>query len=215
MIIFLDFEASSLAVASFPVEAGWVTEDGEGEAHLIRPAPGWDDWSAEAERMHGLSREHLAREGKSVEEVARRILDVLGTEGVTVATDAARWEQMWLNRLMQAAGLMHSIKVLELEREVLLPEAQRILHLAPAEGTRGAHLARGALLDRASEIVGDSQHAEKELRRVRHRALQDAEGMRWWWLEVRERVAEALGEEYGSRLLARKGSVPPGILGWD
>jgi hypothetical protein len=71
-----------------------MTEDGEGEAHLIRPAPGWEDWSPASERIHGLSRDLLAREGRPAEVVARRVLDVLGAEGVVVASDAARWEQM-------------------------------------------------------------------------------------------------------------------------
>jgi hypothetical protein len=40
MIVFLDFEASSLARHSYPIEVAWVFEDGASEAHLIRPAPG-------------------------------------------------------------------------------------------------------------------------------------------------------------------------------
>lgn len=40
MIVFLDFEVSSLSERSYPIEAGWVFEDGRGEARLIRPAPG-------------------------------------------------------------------------------------------------------------------------------------------------------------------------------
>ncbi|WP_458098441.1 transcriptional regulator [Roseomonas sp. WA12] len=213
MIIFLDFEASSLSEGSFPVEVGWVTEDGEAESYLIRPAPEWDEWSPESERIHGLSRDRLEREGKPVAEVGRRVLDVLGAEGVVVTSDAASWEQRWLDRMLLAAGLSHSVKVVELEEGILLPEARRLLRMAPPEGTPGAHLARGALLDRASEIVGDAQHVIKNRTRVRHRALQDAEGMRWWWLEVRDRVAQIVGDDFGNRLLARKGSVRHGLLG--
>ena len=40
MLVFLDFEASSLGKRSYPIEVGWVFEDGRSEAHLIRPAPG-------------------------------------------------------------------------------------------------------------------------------------------------------------------------------
>jgi len=214
LIIFLDFEASSLSGQSFPVEIGWVAEDGGGETHLIRPAPGWADWSPEAERIHGLSRDLLAREGRPVEVVARRVLDVLGAQGVVVASDAARWEQMWLNRLMQAAGLAHAIGVVELERDIIVPETRRLLQLAPPEGAPGGHLARGALLDHGSEIIADALEAEKDRKHVRHRALPDAEGMRWWWLEVRRRVDQMLWEDaFGRRLLARRGSVPRGLLG--
>jgi hypothetical protein len=94
----------------------------------------------------------------------------------------------------------------------LAPEAGRILRLASAEAAPGQHLARGALLDRAGEIVGDAQHAEQNQRRTRHRPLADAEGMRWRWFEARARVDEACGDGFGARLLARKGSVPEGIL---
>lgn len=48
MIVFVDFEASSLAKASFPVEVAWVFENGAARTSLIRPASGWDDWSADA-----------------------------------------------------------------------------------------------------------------------------------------------------------------------
>ena len=40
MLAFVDFEASSLAKDSYPVEVAWVFEDGACEGHLIRPAPG-------------------------------------------------------------------------------------------------------------------------------------------------------------------------------
>jgi hypothetical protein len=113
---------------------------------------------------------------------------------------------------MATAGVLHSIKVVELESAILIPDVRRILRVAPAEGAPGQHLARGALLDRASEIVGDAQHAELNRRRIRHRALADAEGMRWWWLEVRTRVDEACGAGFRARLLASKGSVPKGVL---
>ncbi|MBP0447798.1 transcriptional regulator [Roseomonas sp. SSH11] len=194
MLVFVDFEASSLAPGSYPVEVGWVAEHGEGEAHLIRPAPDWVEWSAESEAVHGLARERLVREGEPAEDVARRVLDVLGAAGVVVVSDAAKWEQLWLDRLMRAAGLVHSIRIVELEREILLPEARRILQLASVKGGPGQHVARGAWLDRASEIVGDAQHASRNGGRVQHRALADAEGMRSWWLEVGKRVAQVMGE---------------------
>jgi len=192
LIVFLDFEASSLSPESFPVEVAWMTENGQSETHLIRPAPGWADWSPTAEGVHGLSRDLLAREGRPVEAVARRVLDVLGAQGVVVASDAARWEQRWLDRLLEAAGLAHAIGVVELERGLLVPETRRLLQLAPPEGMPGGHLARGALLDLASGIIADALEAERDRRRIRHRALPDAEGMRWWWLEVRRQVDEAL-----------------------
>ena len=54
-IAFLDFEAPSLGSSSFPIEVGWAVDGGGTEAHLIRPAPGWTDWSATSERLHGIA----------------------------------------------------------------------------------------------------------------------------------------------------------------
>ncbi|MFZ2994609.1 hypothetical protein [Sphingobium sp.] len=48
MSVSLDFEASSLAKLSQPIEVAWVFEDGICESHLIRPAQQWTDWHAEA-----------------------------------------------------------------------------------------------------------------------------------------------------------------------
>ena len=62
MKAFLDFEASSLEKGGFPVEVGWVLQDGAEEAHLIRPAPDWTVWSEEAEAIHRLSRARLEAE---------------------------------------------------------------------------------------------------------------------------------------------------------
>jgi hypothetical protein len=53
MIVFLDFEASSLNKKSFPIEVAWVFQDGRSRSYLIRPAPEWIDWSDEAEEVHG------------------------------------------------------------------------------------------------------------------------------------------------------------------
>jgi hypothetical protein len=42
MRVFLDFEASSLGKNGYPIEVGWVFEDGACEAHLIRPGAAVD-----------------------------------------------------------------------------------------------------------------------------------------------------------------------------
>lgn len=56
MLVFLDFEASSLSKQSYPIEVAWVFEDGRSEEYLIRPAPIWTDWdsAAEARRARAL-----------------------------------------------------------------------------------------------------------------------------------------------------------------
>ena len=64
----LDFEASSLADRSYPVEVASVFEDGASEAHLIAPAPDWTDWDVASERIHGIARETLVAEANEVPE---------------------------------------------------------------------------------------------------------------------------------------------------
>lgn len=77
MLVFRDFEASSLATRGFPIEVAWVFKDGRSEAHLVRPAPGWDDWDVAAERIHRISRASLDEEGFRTTRVARRMVEVL------------------------------------------------------------------------------------------------------------------------------------------
>ncbi len=100
--IFLDFEASSLSKQSYPVEVGWVGENGSGEAHLIRPAPGWTEWDDRAAAVHGISREQLEREGEPHEAVCARLLTVF--EGNDVLASAPSWDGHWLSMLLRAAG---------------------------------------------------------------------------------------------------------------
>lgn len=74
---FLDFEAPQLDRKGFPIEAAWVSETGEEEAHLIRPAEGWTEWAVSAEAVHRIPRDLLEREGKPAAEVASRALEAL------------------------------------------------------------------------------------------------------------------------------------------
>src|SRR3569623_3275924 len=103
MLAFLDFEASSLADRSYPIEVGWVFADGAGESHLIRPAPEWTDWSEEAQAIHGIDRAELLAKGTSHEEVAHRMVDVL--TGHPLCASAPSWDGKWLSALLRAAGL--------------------------------------------------------------------------------------------------------------
>ena len=59
--LFLDFEASSLSKQSYPVEIGWIDESGQGESHLLHPAPNCTEWDDEAAAVHGISRRTLSR----------------------------------------------------------------------------------------------------------------------------------------------------------
>jgi len=77
VIIFLDFEASSLWVGSYPVEVAWVSEDDTAAGYLIRPEPGWTEWDPKAEDIHGISHEVLMRDGDDAAAVARIVHAIL------------------------------------------------------------------------------------------------------------------------------------------
>ena len=100
--VFLDFEASSLASASYPIEVAWSLPDGVIESHLISPAgiERWTDWSTQAERLHGISRAQLLAEGKAPAWICRRLNEQLA--GQTVYTDAPDYDRAWLDELFSA-----------------------------------------------------------------------------------------------------------------
>ena len=102
MIVFLDFEASSLSKNSYPVEVAWVFEDGRSRSFLIRPAPGWTDWSGEAEAVHGISREQLVNEGVEVTVIVDEMVRTLF--GQDLYASAPSWDGKWLSTLLRAAG---------------------------------------------------------------------------------------------------------------
>ena len=89
MIIFVDFEASSLGEHGFSTEVGWAAEDGTEEGYLIRPASGWEEWSAEAEGMRGITRNLLLRGGRPHDEVAQRMVGTL--TGHDLLASAPSW----------------------------------------------------------------------------------------------------------------------------
>lgn len=100
---FLDFEASSLASGSYPIEVAWSGPDGAIESHLISPAniARWTDWSVEAEQLHGIRREQLLTEGKPPSWILRRMNEAL--DGATVYTDAPDYDGQWLTDLFSCS----------------------------------------------------------------------------------------------------------------
>ena len=86
MNIFVDFEASSLGSDSYPIEIGWTTEAGNTVSRLIKPEPGWLDWSSLSALMHNIPRELLTAEGISAADVALDATDA--SNGATLLSDA-------------------------------------------------------------------------------------------------------------------------------
>jgi hypothetical protein len=183
MIVFLDLEASGLHHDSFPIEVGWCDADGQGESHLIRPEPSWDDWSLEAERLHGLSLRQLRQDGEPAEVVARRVIAVL--ENSDFFSDAPAFDGAWLNKLLHTCGFdIWSAPVWSVTDVYAKACALLRQHLATEHEVR--------IL--SARIVAEAEEAEGRLEHVRHRALPDAQGLAWTWRDVRRRVREITGE---------------------
>lgn len=102
MIVFVDFEASSLAKQSYPIEIAWVFADGSSKSYLIKPDPKWTDWSVEAELIHGISRELLATEGVPVATITDEMIDALS--GHDLYASAPTWDGKWMSVLLRAGG---------------------------------------------------------------------------------------------------------------
>lgn len=179
MLVFLDFEASPLADRSYPIEVGWVFEDGASEAHLIRPAPGWTDWSDEAQAIHGIDRGELLARGTSHEDVARRMVDVL--TGHALCASAPSWDGKWLSALLRAAGLPRHALRLRKTDDVLAETASAILAPVTLAGELAA--AATALIARVEDNISVTPPA--------HRALADAEQERQRWLRISEAAKQA------------------------
>jgi len=110
MRVFLDFEASSLGKKSFPIEVAWVFEDGWSGSSLIKPLPEWTDWSEEAESLHCISRDQLARDGADPVTVARQLVDILS--GHALFASALSWDGKWLSTLLRGGALpRHALRL--------------------------------------------------------------------------------------------------------
>lgn len=180
MLVFLDFEASSLAKRSYPIEVAWVFEDGRSASHLIRPAPDWTDWDVAAEAIHGIDRARLLREGVAHDAVARQMVEQLS--GHDLVASAPSWDGKWLSVLLSAAGFPRHILRVRDSDDALREAAEAVL--GPLVGAARLASMVAALLARSERAPGTVPT---------HRALPDAEDERARWLAVRA-GAQALAE---------------------
>ncbi|MCR0981339.1 3'-5' exonuclease [Roseomonas populi] len=181
MIVFLDFEASGLGKHGYPIEVGWAAEDGTEENHLIRPAPGWEEWDEGAEAIHGISRERLEREGEPHEAVARRMVAVL--TGHDLYVSAPSWDGHWLSLLLRAAGLpRHALRLRDTEeaRQGAALSALKAAGLDPAEHS-------GVLVSILGQMTERAENGTPA-----HRAMEDSRRELALWRETRRRMDEAI-----------------------
>lgn len=102
---FLDFEASSLGSASFPIEVAWNLSDGSIESHLISPKgiDKWRDWSFKSQELHGISREELIVNGKPPSWICHRMNECLS--GKVVYTEDPDYDGTWLSELFSVSRI--------------------------------------------------------------------------------------------------------------
>lgn len=171
--MFLDFEASSLAKLSYPIEVGWVFENGTSAQYLIRPAPAWTDWDEQAAAIHGMARDELA-EGTPHDEVARVMVEQLTAHDLLAS--APSWDGKWLSALLRAAGYPRHMLRLRDSDEARREIAERILAPRTQPENLGEEVAN--LLALADVRATDGRPV--------HRALADARAERDRWCAVRD-----------------------------
>ena len=185
MRAFIDFEASSLNDDGYPIEVGWVFEDGRSEAHLIKPAARWVDWDEEAEALHHISRAML-QSGMPYDAVARRLLDALA--GHTVYASAPSWDGKWLSALLRAAGLpRHALRLRDSD-EAQFEAAAEVLR--PVVDPARLESMAADIIERARTAIDQSP--------PHHRALDDAKREWQVWLEVKRLAQEAVAKRQTS-----------------
>lgn len=150
-LAFLDVEASGLSALSWPIEIGWVFDDGTAGNCLIRPDPTWKEsaWDPHAERLHGVKRCALDQDGIDVRDAAARVNAALAD--CKVYSDAPDWDGFWLFRLFSAASIRQTFRLLDFGRLI--------------KGYAGTQDPR--LLEYAAEIAPRRHRAEADARHLR------------------------------------------------
>lgn len=116
----IDIEASGLGSHSYPIEIGLMLANGQQYQALLLPLADWTYWDAEAERIHGISRERLLAEGKSIQQVCQEVNNLCA--GQTLYSDCWVYDNVWLNSLYARAGVVQSFTCSPIES--LLNERQ-------------------------------------------------------------------------------------------
>ena len=137
--IVIDIEASGFGAGSYPIEVGVVLPEGGAYCSLISPQPDWTRWDSDAQRVHGISRELVIAHGRSVEEVASRLNDLLDHQ--TVYSDAWAFDFPWLALLFDRAGLALRFRVESLRR-IMTEDQQRCWEAARQQVTQELGLTR-------------------------------------------------------------------------
>ena len=140
--IIIDVEASGFGGTSYPIEVGVALDDDTTYCSLILPAPEWNHWDADAEKVHRIAREVLRTHGKPLREVASSLNALVA--GRTAYTDGWVVDKPWLTTLFHEARVPMTFRVSALEM-ILTPQQMERWHETKdrllAEATRDRHRA--------------------------------------------------------------------------
>lgn len=98
----IDVEASGIGRHGYPIEVGYVLSDGRCASLMIRPPAHWTFWSAEAECLHGVSRDRLCRDGLDIPDVCQALDAALGARALL--SDAWSYDWGWISLLYAEIG---------------------------------------------------------------------------------------------------------------
>lgn len=115
-IAIIDIEASGLHFDSYPIEVA-VRVNAETKSWLIRPESSWTYWSETAQSMHGISRADLIANGLPPLQVAQELNNFLSQTDGLIYSDAAKWDNDWVNTLYHATNepqLFHILSLFDL-----------------------------------------------------------------------------------------------------
>jgi hypothetical protein len=160
----IDVEASGFGRGSYPIEVGFVLDDGRAHCTLIQPAAHWTHWDTSASALHGISRETLQRHGRPAAVVAALLNEQLA--GQTIYSDAWAHDYAWLAILFEEAEMTPTFK---LESVRVLLDEERLARLR--ETQRGALAAMGLDRHRASS---DARALQLALRQLQNAAVPGA-----------------------------------------
>lgn len=116
----IDVEASGFGRGSYPIEIGFVLEDGTPHCFLVRPDEHWTHWDEAAAQVHKIPRAALFKRGLPITTVAAHLNEILDAR--IVYSDGWSFDRTWLALLFDVAGCAQRFK-LESVR-TLLTEAQ-------------------------------------------------------------------------------------------
>lgn len=116
--IFLDVEASGLGDSSYPIEVGWVSDNGAYDSFLIKPCETWRtklEWDAFAEQsVHYISQQELAEDGIDIISAATRLNESL--QGKLVFSDMLVFDSEWLKKLFFETGVVPLFRLADIQQ---------------------------------------------------------------------------------------------------